>query len=115
MILGVSSCPERSHAMPILSGTVKRYVIGFLALALLGAFWTTSLARISEPQTAKSLLTDVATELLNPLLLAHGSGLAESTYAQLEQAANANPSHPLSVAFVNPTILRPQIVPKYSA
>ncbi|HEV2237006.1 MAG TPA: hypothetical protein VGR57_10140 [Ktedonobacterales bacterium] len=91
---------------------IKGYVIGLLAFVLLGALWTTALTHLSERPTATALLTDIGTELLNPLLVANGSGLAEGTYAGLQSAAQANPSQPLSIAFVKPTVLGREIAGK---
>jgi hypothetical protein len=91
---------------------IKGYVIGLLAFTLLGALWTTALTHVSERPTATTLLTDIGTELLNPLLVANGSGLAEGTYAGLQASAQTNPSQPLAIAFVKPTVLGREIAGK---
>jgi hypothetical protein len=93
-------------------GRLKGGIIGLLAFTLLGALWTTALTRISDRATATSLLTNIGTELLNPLLVANGSGLAQGTYATLEANARANPSQALSIAFVKPTVLGREIAGK---
>jgi hypothetical protein len=95
-----------------IGGQLRGWIIGLLAFTLLGALWTTALARVSERDTATALLTDIGTELLNPLLVANGSGLAEGAYAGLEASARANPSQPLAIAFVKPTVLGREIVGK---
>jgi hypothetical protein len=91
---------------------IKGLIIGLLAFTLLGALWTTSLTRISERPTATALLTSIGTELLNPLLVANGSGLAEGAYAGLQAAAQANPNQALSIGFVKPTVLGREIIGK---
>ena len=98
--------------MPNLGTTIRRYVTGFLALALLGALWTTALGRISERSNAVSLLTNIGTEVLNPILVNNGSGLGESAYAAIERNAAANPNKPIQLTFVKPQILGKEIAGK---
>lgn len=98
--------------MPGLGTTLRRYVTGFLAIALLGALWTTALGRISERSNAISLLTSIGTEVLNPILVNNGSGLAQSTYTTLQKNAASNPNQPIQLAFVKPAILGKEIAGK---
>jgi hypothetical protein len=95
-----------------IGGRLRGWILGLLAFTLLGALWTTALSRVSERATATALLTDIGTELLNPLLVANGSGLASGAYAGLEASAQANPNQPLAIAFVKPTVLGREIIGK---
>lgn len=80
--------------------TVLRFVAIFLALALLGALWSTALTQLSERQTAVTLLTKAGTDLINPLLTANGSGVGQSLYQQLAANAQANPQAALNLPFL---------------
>ena len=79
--------------------TVMNFAAVFLALALLGALWSTALARLSDRTTAVTLLTKAGTDLINPLLTANGSGLAQGFYQQLQTQARAHPTQVLQIPF----------------
>lgn len=81
--------------------TVMNFAGVFLALALLGALWSTALARLSERTTAVTLLTAAGTDLINPLLTANGSGLAQGFYQQLQTQAQAHPTQVLAIPFAH--------------
>lgn len=98
--------------MSTLSATIRRYLAGFLGLALLAALWTTCLARISDKPTAVSLLTDAGTQLVNPLLVSNGTGITMGTYQQLEREAAAHPNQPVQILFIKPAILGSDIAGK---
>lgn len=92
--------PSMSAFQAGIKPTVLRYTAIAFALTLLAALWTTALARISDRTTATNLLTSAGTDLLNPLLLSKGSGLAQSTYQQLEQTAATHPNQPVPIPFL---------------
>ncbi|MGH2514318.1 MAG: hypothetical protein ACRDHP_01555, partial [Ktedonobacterales bacterium] len=98
--------------MRSLSANPRRYLAGLLGLLVLSALWTTGLARISDQSTAVPLLTDAGTQLVNPLLVANGSGIALGTYQQLEREAAAHPSQPVQILFLKPAILGRDIAGK---
>jgi hypothetical protein len=79
--------------------TVMNFAAIFLALALLGALWSTALARLSDRTTAVTLLTKAGTDLINPLLTANGSGLAQDFYQQLQAQARAHPAQVMAIPF----------------
>ncbi len=82
------------------AGIIRRVATVLLALTLLGALWSTALSRVSERQTAVSVLTNVGVDLINPLLLNNSSGLSQGLYQQLEQQAQAHPTQPLQISFI---------------
>src|SRR5215468_7487433 len=49
---------ERRGTMPILATRLHKTIVGFLAIALLSALWTTALGRLSAHDSAVGLLTD---------------------------------------------------------
>jgi hypothetical protein len=87
-----------------LKSSIERYVAIFLALALLGALWSTALARISDRSTATTLLTRAGTDIINPILLAKGSGIGQDLYQQIQQQAKAQPNQPVALGFLKVTI-----------
>ena len=93
-------------------GTVQRFAAILLAFALLGALWSTALARLSDRPTATALLTKAGTDLINPILIANGSGMAQGFYQQLQAAAVAHPSQPLTIGFLKVPILGREIAGK---
>lgn len=98
--------------MPGLTAILRRFITALLALALLGALWTTALGRLSDHDSAVSMLTAAGTDLINPLLVSNSSGLAQNGYAALQQAAVAHPDQPLPLLFVKPAVLGKEIVGK---
>lgn len=111
-LAGNDPTPSMAAFQARLKPAIERYVAVAFVLMLLGALWTTALARISDRAPATELLTSAGTDLINPLLLAHGSGIAQSTYQQLEQAAAAHPNQPVSIPFLKVQILGKAIAGK---
>ncbi len=87
-----------------MKNTFERWVAIALALVLLGALWSTALARISDRTTATSLLTRAGTDLINPVLTANDTGLGQTLYQQIEQQAVAQPNQPVTLPFTKVTI-----------
>ena len=82
------------------AGIIRRVATVLLALTLLGALWSTALSRVSERQTAVSILTNVGVDLINPLLLSNSSGLSQGVYQQLETQAQSHPTQALAISFI---------------
>lgn len=117
--IAMQSMRENNGSTPIMTGftkqmrnTVQRFAAIFLAFALLGALWSTGLARLSDRPTATALLTRAGTDLINPILIANGSGMAQDFYQQLQAAAVAHPSQPLTIGFLKVPILGREIAGK---
>ena len=85
-------------------GLLRNLAHTLLGIALLTALWITSLAFVSSPATATSLIADLGAKALNPWLVSQHLGLSQSGYAKLEAAANANPSAPLNISFIKPDV-----------
>jgi hypothetical protein len=91
--------PSMASFQSQMKTTFERWVAVALALVLLGALWSTALARISERATATNLLTRAGTDLINPVLIANDTGLGTALYQQIEQQAQAQPSQPVTLPF----------------
>ncbi len=84
--------------------SIERYVAVILAITLLGALWTTALARLSDRPMATALLTKAGTDIINPLLLSKGSGLGQDLYQQIQQEAKTQPQKPVQIPFLKVSI-----------
>ncbi len=111
-----SMAPDSRSAQSSSQNPIVKMILRFGAIAfafvLLGALWSTALARISDRATATDLLTRAGTDLINPLLLANGSGLAQSTFQQIEQSAQSHPTQPVQLPFIKVQIPGQQIAGK---
>lgn len=82
-----------------LSG-VRGIVYGLFATIVLSTLWVTSLTMLSARPSATALITDAGSDILNPFLVAHGTGLSQPVYVKLEADAKAHPSRPLAIPLV---------------
>lgn len=92
-----------------LSG-IRGLVYTLFATIILSTLWVTSLTMLSARSSATALLTDAGADMLNPFLVAHGTGLSQSTYAKLEADAKAHSSRPLAIPLLKVTVLGREIV-----
>ena len=95
-----------------IQGRVRKFVSFLFVILLVAALWSTALARISERQTAVSLLTRAGTDLINPLLIKSGTGLAQGAYVQLQKLAIANPNGTLPIGFIKVPVIGQSIIGK---
>lgn len=91
-----------------LSG-IRGLIYTLFATILLSTLWVTSLTVLSAPSNATALIADAGADVLNPFLVAHGTGLTHSTYSSLEASAKAHPSQPLSIPLIKVRVLGKEI------
>ncbi|HKS71506.1 MAG TPA: hypothetical protein VJQ45_13865 [Ktedonobacterales bacterium] len=91
---------------------IQGMVYGLFGALVLSTLWVTSLAILSTRTNAENVLTEAGAQVLNPFMVAHGLGLSEQTYAQLEAGAKANPSAPLALSVIKVRVLGSEIAGK---
>jgi hypothetical protein len=89
---------------------IRKTVYTLLGALVLTTLWVTSLTLLSTRPAATTLLTDAGAQVLNPFLVAHETGISQSTYATLEQDARAHPSRPLSLSILKVRVQGSEIV-----
>lgn len=92
-----------------LSG-IRGFVYTLFATVILSTLWVTSLTMLSARSSATALLTDAGADILNPFLVAHGTGLSQSAYTKLEAGAKAHPSRALAIPFLKVSVFGREIV-----
>jgi hypothetical protein len=88
----------------------RRSIYAIFGTLVLVTLWVTSLTLLSAQPTATALLTDAGAQVLNPFLVAHQTGVSQSTYASLERDARAHPSQPLALSVFKVRVLGSEIV-----
>ncbi|HEX6796384.1 MAG TPA: hypothetical protein VF116_01580 [Ktedonobacterales bacterium] len=91
---------------------IQGMVYGLFGALVLSTLWVTSLTILSTRTNAENVLTEAGAQVLNPFMVAHGLGLSEQTYAQLEAGAKANPSAPLALSVIKVRVLGSEIAGK---
>jgi hypothetical protein len=94
-----------------LSG-LRGMIYGLFGALVLSTLWVTSLTILSSPANAENVLTEAGAQVLNPFMVAHGLGLSEHTYAQLEVSAKAHPNAPLALSVIKVRVLGHEIAGK---
>jgi hypothetical protein len=94
-----------------LSG-IRGLVYTLFATIVLSTLWVTSLSVLSARENATALIADAGADILNPFLVARGTGISQDYYATLEASAKAHPSQALSIQFIKVGVLGKEIVGK---
>jgi hypothetical protein len=94
-----------------LSG-IRGLVYGLFITILLSTLWVTSLSLLSTEANATALIADAGADILNPFLVAHGTGITQQYYATIEASAKAHPSQALSIPFIKVAVFGKEIVGK---
>lgn len=91
---------------------IRGLVYGLFGGLVLTTLWITSLTILSTRSNAENALTDAGTQVLNPFMVAHGLGLSQQTYAQLEASAKAHPGAPIALSVLKVRVLGSEIAGK---
>lgn len=98
--------------MPLSLSGIRGFVYTLFATIMLSTLWVTSLTVLSGPSNATALIADAGADILNPFLVAHGTGLTQGTYATLKASAKAHPSQALAIPLVKVQVLGREITGK---
>lgn len=91
---------------------IRGLFYGLFGVLVLSTLWVTSLTILSARPNAENVLTDAGTQVLNPFMVAHGLGLSEQTYAQLEASAKSHPGSPVALNVLKVRVLGREIAGK---
>jgi hypothetical protein len=91
---------------------LRGFVYTLFGTLVLTTLWVTSLAILSSRPHATEILTQAGTQILNPFLVGHGTGLglSQQTYAALEASARSHPSEPLTFQVLKVQVLGREII-----